>query len=60
MLIITNHYLIQIQLQVELGLQQWNEQLLVGVELPLPQIQAEAGLDTRGGSLEIPTVDAPG
>ena len=41
MLIITNHYLIQIQLQVELGLQQWNEQLLVGVELPLPQIQAE-------------------
>lgn len=44
MLIITNHYLIQIQLQVELGLQQWNEQLLVGVELPLPQIQAEAGL----------------
>ena len=25
-----------------------------------PQIQAEAGLDTRGGSLEIPTVDAPG
>ena len=44
MLIITNHYLIQIQLQVELGLQQWNEQLLVGVEWPLPQIQAEAGL----------------
>lgn len=44
MLIITNHYLIQIQLQVELGLQQWNEQLRVGVELPLPQIQAEAGL----------------
>lgn len=44
MLIITNHYLIQIQLQVELGLQQWNEQLRVGVELPLPQIQAETGL----------------
>ena len=44
MLIITNHYLTQIQLQVELGLQQWNEQLRVGVELPLPQLQAEAGL----------------
>ena len=39
MLIITNHYLIQIQLQVELELQQWNEQLRVGVELPLPKFR---------------------